>query len=111
LNAPLYLIDDFGKMKLFNNNSDQITGFVKDSFFIKMSFKEKIRKIILQNFVEKLSFSLSLRTKQLKMVKSTIHFVVFNYYALKLTEKTEGSRKKLNSGNYILVKNISLALQ
>jgi hypothetical protein len=57
------------------------------------SKEEERRKIILQNFVEKSGFSPSIRPKIAKIAKSTIHLIIFNYYALRLIEKNEGRGK------------------
>jgi hypothetical protein len=54
---------------------------------------EKSRKILLHNLVVIPGFSLSKRAKQLKIAKSTINLVIYNYLVLLSIRKTERSRK------------------
>lgn len=78
----------------------------------KMSTKqEENRKLILHNLVEKPGLSLSVRSKQLNIAKSTIGTVISRYLATGSIARNVGSGRKLNSGNKKLVKSIDLALQ
>jgi hypothetical protein len=97
LNAPLYLIDFFGKMKLIQLQFRANNGHSQKFLILKnIVEKRKKSKKLLHNFVEKPSFSLSMRAKQLKIAKSTIFFLfIIKMYCYRSKKQKEVEKTQL----------------